>query len=51
MRDARTTSRELDPISAMSWEREPVRRDQQGKSIVRMRGLYAISLEIATRTG
>jgi hypothetical protein len=30
-------SRGLDPISAMSWGGKPVRRDQQGKSIVRMR--------------
>jgi hypothetical protein len=30
-------SRGLDPISAMSWGVEPVRRDQQGKSIIRMR--------------
>jgi hypothetical protein len=29
-------SRGLDPISAMSWGVEPVRRDQQGKSIIRM---------------
>jgi hypothetical protein len=26
-------SRELDPISAMSWGVEPVRRDQQGKRL------------------
>jgi len=25
--------RELDPISAMSWGVEPVRRDQQGKRL------------------
>src|SRR5258707_841702 len=31
-------SPELDPISAMSWGGEPVRRDQQGKSIIRMQG-------------
>jgi hypothetical protein len=30
-------SHRLDPISAMSWGVEPVRRDQQGKSIIRMR--------------
>src|SRR5258705_11982903 len=29
-------SRELDPISAMSWGVEPVRRDQQGKSTIRV---------------
>src|SRR5260370_16719519 len=29
-------SRELDPISAMSWGVEPVRRDQQGKSTIRI---------------
>src|ERR1700681_3051198 len=34
-------SRELDPISAMSWGGEPVRRDQQGKSTIRMGGVYA----------
>jgi len=32
-------SRELDPISAMSWGVEPVRRDQQGKSTIRMNGI------------
>src|SRR5229473_8516872 len=41
-------SRELDPISAMSWGVEPVRRDQQGKSIIRMGGVYAIMPEIAS---
>jgi hypothetical protein len=41
-------SRELDPISAMSWGVEPVRRDQQGKSIIRMRGVYAVTPEIAS---
>jgi hypothetical protein len=41
-------SRELDPISAMSWGVEPVRRDQQGKSFIRMRGVYAIVPEIAS---
>jgi hypothetical protein len=40
-------SRELDPISAMSWGVEPVRRDQQGKSTIRIRGVYAIAGEIA----
>jgi hypothetical protein len=43
-------SRELDPISAMSWGVEPVRRDQQGESIIRMRGVYAIAPEIASKT-
>jgi len=38
----------LDPISAMSWGVEPVRRDQQGKSIIRMGGVYAIAREIAS---
>jgi hypothetical protein len=32
-RCARTTSRELDPISAMSWGGEPVRRDQQANRL------------------
>jgi hypothetical protein len=41
-------SRELDPISAMSWGGEPVRRDQQGKSIIRMGGVYATAREIAS---
>src|SRR6266704_4682658 len=41
-------SRELDPISAMSWGVEPVRRDQQGKSIIRMGGVYALTPEIAS---
>src|SRR5258706_4590015 len=41
-------SRELDPISAMSWGGEPVRRDQQGKSTIRMEGVYATAREIAS---
>src|SRR5229473_7910236 len=41
-------SRGLDPISAMSWGVEPVRRDQQGKSIIRMGGVYALTPEIAS---
>jgi hypothetical protein len=41
-------SHELDPISAMSWGGEPVRRDQQGKSIIRMQGVYATAGEIAS---
>jgi len=41
-------SRELDPISAMSWGGEPVRRDQQGKSTIRMGGVYATAGEIAS---
>jgi hypothetical protein len=40
-------SRGLDPISAMSWGVEPVRRDRQGKSIIRMRGVYAAHPQIA----
>src|SRR5216684_659958 len=41
-------SRGLDPISAMSWGGEPVWRDQQGKSIIRMGGVYATPGEIAS---
>src|SRR6202051_322358 len=41
-------SRELDPISAMSWGGEPVRRDQQGKSTIRMGGVYTTAREIAS---
>src|SRR5260370_28177422 len=41
-------SRGLDPISAMSWGVEPVRRDQQGKSIIRMRSVYAATSDIAS---
>jgi hypothetical protein len=49
MRAAPTRLRaSLDPISAMSWGVEPVRRDQQGKSIVRMGGFYAVVREIAS---
>jgi hypothetical protein len=49
MRDAPARpSRELDPISAMSWGVEPVRRDQQGKSTIRMRGVYSIAIEMAS---
>src|ERR1700737_2037937 len=44
-------SRELHPISAMSWGVEPVRRDQQGKSIVRMRDVYAALPKIASKSG
>src|SRR6266700_3658040 len=33
---ARGCPRELHPISAMSWGVEPVRRDQQGKSTIRI---------------
>jgi hypothetical protein len=32
----------------MSWGGEPVRRDQQGKSIVRMRGIYPIARKKAS---
>src|SRR5476651_26167 len=38
----------LNPISAMSWGGEPVRRDQQGKSTIRMGGVYTASPEIAS---
>src|ERR1700681_4994939 len=41
-------SRELDPISAMSWGGEPVRRDQQGKSTIRMGGVYTALPQIAS---
>jgi hypothetical protein len=41
-------SHELDPISAMSWGGEPDRRDQQGKPIIRMQGVYTIAGEIAS---
>jgi hypothetical protein len=32
----------------MSWGVEPVRRDQQGKSTIRMRGVYVVVREIAS---
>jgi hypothetical protein len=32
----------------MSWGVEPVRRDQQGKSIIRMGGVYTAALQIAS---
>src|SRR5579862_6031799 len=38
----------LNPISAMSWGSEPVRRDQQGKSIIRMGGVYIATPDIAS---
>jgi hypothetical protein len=41
-------SREFNPISAMSWGVEPVRRDQQGKSTIRMGGVYATAGKIAS---
>src|SRR5450631_3964154 len=41
----------LNPISAMSWGVEPVRRVQQGKSIIRMGGVYAHLSEIASKYG
>src|ERR1700750_479644 len=44
---ARTFARAINPISAMSWGVEPVRRDQQGRSIIRMGGVYAAAREIA----
>src|SRR5216684_4225254 len=44
-------SRELNPISAMSWGVEPVRRDQQEKSTIRMGGVYAAHPEIASESG
>src|SRR3954447_25966444 len=43
-------SRELDPISAMSWGVGPVRRDQQGKSTIRMPCAYAFALPKASKT-
>src|SRR5476649_501969 len=49
MRDAPArSSRGLDPISAMSWGRKPVRRGQQGRSTIRMGGVYAIAPDIAS---
>jgi hypothetical protein len=44
---ARTFAR-THPISAMSWGGKPVRRDQQGKSIIRMGGIYTVALQIAS---
>jgi hypothetical protein len=41
-------SRGLDPISAMSWGMEPVRRGQQGRSSIRMGGVYAIAPDKAS---
>src|SRR3979409_1147058 len=41
-------SRELDPISAMSWGGEPVRRDQQGNSTIRMGSVYSNARQIAS---
>jgi hypothetical protein len=41
-------SRGLDPISAMSWGKEPVRRGQQGRSSIRMGGVYAVAPEKAS---
>src|SRR5664279_2911885 len=50
-RCARTNIRaSVNPSSAMSWGVEPVRRDQQGKSIVRMRGVYAVAPKIASQS-
>jgi hypothetical protein len=52
MRDAPARPpRGLDPISAMSWGVEPVRRDQQGKSTIRMRGVYAVAPDKASEIG
>jgi hypothetical protein len=44
-------SRELDPISAMSWGVEPFRRDQQGKRLFEWKAFYAIAREIASNKG
>jgi hypothetical protein len=49
MRDAPARfSRGLDPISAMSWGRKPVRRGQQGRTSVRMGGVYAVAPDNAS---
>jgi hypothetical protein len=49
MRDAPArVSRGLDPISAMSWGRKPVRRGQQGRTSIRMAGIYADRPAIAS---
>src|SRR5258708_40368786 len=49
MRDAPVrVSCGLDPISAMSWGRKPVRRGQQGRSTIRMPSVYAIAPDIAS---
>jgi len=40
----------VNPISAMSWGVEPVRRVQQGRSIVRMAGVYTALPGIASET-
>src|SRR4051794_2918708 len=44
-------SRELDPISAMSWGVEPFRRDQQGKRLFEWKAFYAATREIASNKG
>src|SRR5260370_42585570 len=50
--NARTTIRaSLDPISAMSWGVEPVRRDQQANRLFEWGGVYAPLDEIASETG
>jgi hypothetical protein len=41
-------SRGLDPISAMSWGRKPVRRGQQGRTSIRMGGVYAVTPDKAS---
>src|SRR4051794_4701727 len=51
MRDAPARhSRGLDPISAMSWGMEPVRRGQQGRSTIRMGGVYALAPDNASES-
>jgi hypothetical protein len=44
-------SRELDPISAMSWGVEPFRRDQQGKRLFEWEAFYPATREIASNKG
>jgi hypothetical protein len=41
-------SRGLDPISAMSWGGEPVRRDQQGKRLFECASVYPIARQKAS---
>jgi hypothetical protein len=49
MRDAPArVSRGLDPISAMSWGRKPVRRGQQGRTSIRMADVYAVAPDKAS---
>jgi hypothetical protein len=39
---------DFNPISTMSWGVEPVRRGQQGRSLIRMKGVYAALPKIAS---